>query len=440
MKTINKKRIKLFLTKLKSDRTAEKARGNNKTAYTRKRKFPLCDILESILNKQGLTTSMDIRNFFKKKAESKAISVQGYLKQRKKLNPEVFVDLNDYYLSLFYEATEEIKTWNGYIVLAVDGSKVEITNSLENRVKYGTIGNNYTEGSARAMVSGLFDVMNDFFLDLQICNVNDSEAEAAKRNLEALKRIGINQKVLVIFDRGYPSLDLLNYLSEIGVSYIIRLSSRCYMNERKSAEKDDSWVEIMHTSSRLGNMKRKDVERFHHLKTVGNVRTRFIRSRTPSGTEFALFTNLPDEISGTEICKAYFKRWKIEEAYDTLKNKMKFESLTGKASIYVEQDFLSQVLVYNLMEDMRHSAEEALIEKKKYLKYPVRINQNTAIGIFKDEFLRIMIEADIEKRNSMIENVIEEMQKYYLPLRESQSKERNFHHANKYASNQKSPF
>lgn len=92
------------------------------------------------------------------------------------------------------------------------------------------------------------------------------------------------------------------------------------------------------------------------------------------------------------------------------------------------------------MEDMRHATEKELTEKKKNLKYPIRINKNTAIGIFKDEFLRIMIEDDINKRNSRIESIIEEMQKYYLPIRKSQSKERAFHRANKYASNQKSLF
>lgn len=45
MKTTNKERINLFFTRLKGNKTVEKVRGNNKTAYTRKRKFLLCDIL-----------------------------------------------------------------------------------------------------------------------------------------------------------------------------------------------------------------------------------------------------------------------------------------------------------------------------------------------------------------------------------------------------------
>lgn len=57
-------------------------------------------------------------------------------------------------------------------------------------------------------------------------------------------------------------------------------------------------------------------------------------------------------------------RWKIEEAYNTLKNKMKFENVSGKAFIYVKQDFYAQIYVYNMMVDFRHSTEEEILEKK----------------------------------------------------------------------------
>ncbi len=77
------------------------------------------------------------------------------------------------------------KTRNGYAVLAVDGNKVEITNPLENWVKYITIGNEYTECSARVIVNGRFDVMDDFFFDLKICNVSNSEAGTTERNLKS---------------------------------------------------------------------------------------------------------------------------------------------------------------------------------------------------------------------------------------------------------------
>lgn len=53
----------------------------------------------------------------------------------------------------------------------------------------------------------------------------------------------------------------------------------------------------------------------------------------------------------------YFQRWEIEKKYHTLKNKMRFESITGKSTIYVDQDFRAQVLVYNMLQDIRKEAD-----------------------------------------------------------------------------------
>lgn len=44
------------------------------------------------------------------------------------------------------------------------------------------------------------------------------------------------------------------------------------------------------------------------------------------------------------------------EKYHTLKSKMKFDSVTGKASVYVYQDFHAQILVYNMIQDVRNAA------------------------------------------------------------------------------------
>lgn len=37
---------------------------------------------------------------------------------------------------------------------------------------------------------------------------------------------------------------------------------------------------------------------------------------------------------------------------------MKFESVTGKSTIYVYQDFWSQILAYNMIQDIRKSADK----------------------------------------------------------------------------------
>ena len=118
---------------------------------------------------------------------------------------------------------------------------------------------------------------------------------------------------------------------------------------------------------------------------------------------------------------------------------MKFESVTGQASIYVEQDFLAQIHVYNMMEDIVMSAEEG-IEESKNTKYRHRINENMAIGLFSQKFIDILLAHSIRKRKRLLKKLINEMKKYLLPVRPSFSRKRKFTEANKYSANQKSSF
>ena len=155
---------------------------------------------------------------------------------------------------------------------------------------------------------------------------------------------------------------------------------------------------------------------------------------------YAILTSLPNDIKTEEIISAYFLRWKIEDAYHTIKNKMRFESVTGNASIYVEQDFLAQVYVYNMMEDVRHAAEEKLQKKPYKYMYPQRINQNVAIGIFKDELLGMALEENDRIRVRKLKRIQAEISKYTLPVRKSKSKKRQFNKANKFGCNLKPSF
>lgn len=72
---------------------------------------------------------------------------------------------------------------------------------------------------------------------------------------------------------------------------------------------------------------------------------------------------------------------------------MKFESVSGQASIYVEQDFLAQIHVYNMMEDMIEFVEDELLKSdEKKSKYHQHLNENMAIGLFAQDFIKILLE------------------------------------------------
>ena len=365
---------------------------------------------------------------------------QDYLRQRQKLNPEVFKVLNREYLQEYYK-TEEAKCWNGYLVLAVDGSRAEIPNSEENRQTYGESENQYGKAVARANFSGIYDVYNRFFLDIGIHHFRSDEKEEGKAHIDAIEQIVKNRPVLLIFDRNYVSLEFINYLEKAGINYLIRLHKRNYKAEMEGMESRDEWVDLQHTKNRLRNLKEEARKRVAELERKGSTRARIIKARF-AGEEGALVTNLPENIGADEIRRLYRKRWEIEKKYHTLKNKMKFESVTGKASIYVEQDFWAQVLVFNMTQDLITIAEQKAAKKakKKKLQYEVRINENIAIGLYKEQFIRLMLEEDDDRKDELFRRLMTDMEKNIVPVCKLKSAKRKWNYFNKYKCNKKPSF
>ena len=68
------------------------------------------------------------------------------------------------------------------------------------------------------MVSGIYDVLNGFYLDIQIREIPASEIEVSKDGLNHLKEIVGPRPVVLLFDRGYPSIEFVNYLENTGYS------------------------------------------------------------------------------------------------------------------------------------------------------------------------------------------------------------------------------
>ncbi len=242
-------------------------------------------------------------------------------------------------------------------MVAIDGSKAEVPNSKESRETFGNSGNRHSKTSqVRAPVSGIYDVLNHFYLDIEIEHISASENELAKRNLKHLREMGIRQPVLAVFDRTYPSLEFIDFLETEGIHYLIRLSSNDDKAERKQMQSAEGNAILRHSSSRLQKIRKKHPEQYGLMKKKGETPVRISKPTLPSRNELTLMTDLPDMVAAEELADLYYQRRETEKKYHTLKNKMKFESITMKASAYVYQDFWAQVLVYNMVQDIWNSA------------------------------------------------------------------------------------
>ena len=403
--------------------------------------MPLDDILKCTLARKGLSTAMEIRQYFQAAQKmEQMVSKQDYLKQRQKLNPEVFKILNRNYLKRFYSGPEA-KEWHGYLLMAVDGSRAEIPNSEENRQVYGESINKYGKQVARANISMLFDVFNRFIVDIGIHHYCDSEIEEAKLQIAALKGIVGGRPVLLMFDRNYASLEFMDFLEKSGVKYLIRLHNGDFKAERAGMKKEDEEAELVYTKNRLRYLRKKSPLRAEELEKQKSSTSRIIETVLSNGEPAGFITNLREEGAGC-IKRLYRKRWSIEQKYHTLKNKMKFESVTGKASVYVKQDFWAQMLVFNMVQDLIAAAEkraDRTSKKRKHL-YAVRINENIAIGLFKEQFIKLLMEEDDRIKDAVFKQLRADMERYIVPVRQLKSAPRKWKYFNKYKCNQKPSF
>lgn len=417
-----------------------------KNTFTRARKITYSDLLLMTLNKQGKSTSFEIRDFEIRKKGEKMIEYtdEAYLKQRRHLNPEVFKEMNKIYLQDFYEDKEYIKRKNGYILLGVDGSKEEIPNTLKNKEVFGCTKNHSGENVARALMSGIYDVKNEFYVDVQIDRYNSKEIELAKRNIEKAMEVIGKEKLLIIFDRGYPSIEFMHWLEKKEVKFLMRLKTKDYKKEKEQMIKEDEEIELIYSADRLKYIKKENIELYEELKEIKGKKYRFTKIDIGKDTTEYLISNLEkEEFSSEELKETYWDRWKIEESYNSVKNKLKIESFTGNLPIFIYQDIYAQVFVYNQIHDMLKIANENLTNnnKEKELKLEYKINENKAIGLYKEGYIRIFLIKDYRIREKEFDQLIRDMERYTTAIRENRPAEpRKWNCTNKYRTNHKPSF
>lgn len=408
----------------------------NKKVFTRKRILPFDKFCMCILVKKGETLNMELNNFFKDINYYKnCISKQDFSKQRTYIDPQIFNILNHNYVSSIYD-DNKYDTLKGYIVTAIDGSVIEIPNTTKLQEEYGSVSSNNDDTArkaARAEASGIFDVLNDIMIDAKIDKYSISEKELAKNNIKEMLKILKDKKVIIIFDRGYASLELIYLLDKLGIKYLFRLRNDMYLKEKNGMTSKDQDVKLKATRDRLRQFTDKNLKK--EVIELGKINTRFIIHKLNTQEDEFLATNLSkDEFSSKEIGELYYKRWNIEKSYDVIKNKLEIENFSGKRKIVIEQDFYSQILVLNMLYDVKNETNknEVIAKKEKGCKYDYKLNINILAGFLKILLIEIYIEKDELKKQELHKEFIKKIKRYLVPIKPNRKNPRN-----KYLGNNK---
>ncbi len=408
------KGLSTIRNKIQSKELKEKWRKSI-TDFTRKRKMNFEKLVHYILNKKGLSTIMEINNFFDKIDEDIDMSAQALLDQRLKLKPEVFVELNEDYLKGFYSEYRDtdVKNHKGYILKAIDGTDFEIPNTEKSKDAFGRVKAKEGESIPRASVSMCYDVLNGYIIDVIPEKYRSNEIYMAKRHMKKDQKITENYDSIYIMDRNYVSFDFLAFLQKSDIKFLSRLNLGYYTKETESMKIKDEIVEIAHTKERMKRKYFEDEETREYAKE-NKIEVRILKYVLKTGEEEYLITNLK-EFSYEELFEIYGKRWNIETLYNSLKNKLQIEKFTSSKEEIIKQDIYASTLVYNMVQTMKNEAKED-IEQKNY-KHEMKINENISIGLFKNEMLYIMLEEDDKKRLKRYDKLCKKILKYKIPIR-----------------------
>ena len=413
---------------------------NNSKDFTRNRKISAKSIIYYELNKRGLSSKMEINNFTELLGMTEVTSV-AMLKQREKLNPVAFKYLNTSSLQIFYQDyKKEVQCFKGYVLTAVDGSDIEIPNSKKTRKEY----NSYTsslnnEISARATISTQYDLLNKFVLDVEIQPYRTSEIAMMKKNLSAAKEIIKDFDILRIMDRGYVSLEDMYNSNVNGDKYLVRLRDTDFKQERSQFRTNDFEMEIGYKDNRGKYYKKSNPALCKYLKDGGTIKTRIIYIELETGETEILATNIFDsEITVKDFEYMYNCRWGIETNYHYLKESMKIENISSSKQILINQDILSQMLVFNILQSISNNLEKD-IEQRRY-KNKMKININMAVGHIKNRMIFILLEDDNKIRDKLMEELDNKILKNIVPIRPGRKYLRRKGLKNKYHINKRKTF
>ena len=412
----SQKRAMLDIDKINSNDFKNFCRFNKENHFIRNRKMPLPDLLFTMINRKGLTLTLELRNYMKLAHPGVSISKPGYLKQRMKLNPDAFLQLYKYHNKNFY-SEPGFSTFHGYVVLAADGSSINIPTTQETLNLYGTASRKRTKPQAQIGLACIYDVMNRMILESSCNRVKFDEMRIAEMQLEHIpETIGSNQPFLIIMDRGYPSTPAFIHMMDKDIKFIVRLKKSAYKKEQLSLTEDDSILEIPLTKSRIRHYEGTD--NGERMKELGKISLRMVKVHFENGTTEILATNLSmSEFQTFEIAQLYHMRWGIETAYEMLKDRLQLENFTGTKPILLLQDIYSTIYVSNLAEDIIRDAEQEMEKKEQKRKHKMMLNRTISIGILKNDLIYIFLEKKKEKKEQLFQQLYEDIRQNLVPVR-----------------------
>jgi hypothetical protein len=359
-------------------------------AFTRIRSLTFGVVLVMVLRK-SVKSLQNVVNEVMSWLGVDTVTASAYSQARYKLKHTAFIELNRKAVVETMYRDADYRTFWGFRILAVDGSKLRLPDSESVYKEFGTIA--YSNGKPEeggkhpyALASTLIDVLNRVSLDALL-----GRAEAYEVDLAAFHLVHTRQGDLLLLDRNYPSYRFLGELIQSGRAFAIRCSAASFETARRmhKGEGADSQIVTLTPCAEQAPLIRS-------LGLPGTFTVRFVRVLLNTGEIEILVTSLLEEAiyPNAGFRELYYLRWGVETFYGLIKTRLELENFSGTGAEAVRQDFHSTVYLCGLESLLTDSAQAQLDAKET--SQPQKVNRAVSFNAIKNEALSLLLLSDLE--------------------------------------------
>ena len=378
--------------------------NNPEKDFTRKRKLPLKQVLKCVLSMTGKSLRGELMDYFD--LSLKAPTVSAFVQQRNKINYTAFEAL----FHSFTESVDERSLYNGYRLIAVDGSDLHTPTNKDEK-------SSFYEGANGQKPYNLFHL--NALYDLQRRTYVDAVVQGRKHENEhrafvtMVDRDNCSIPTIYIADRGYESYNNMAHVIEKGQKFLIRVKdfgrngivSGLSLPDAEEFDKSFS----LGLTRKQTNEAKSGVLKFIPHNVVFDflpqtskkcipmnpyyLSFRLVRFKLTQDTYELLITNLTkNEFAVNELKELYSMRWGIETSFRDLKYSLALSYFHSKKTENILQEIFARLTMYNFAELITSH----VVVKQKNRKHPYRINFAAAIHICRNFFLKNISPSVIE--------------------------------------------
>ena len=381
--------------------------------FTRKRKLDFESFLHLFISMQGRSLGTELLDYYDFSVDTPSVSA--FNQQRSKLLPDAFN-------FLFHEFTDTIlqeKFWNGYRLLACDGSDLNIFRNSEDKETFYQ-SNSGDKGFNQLHLNVFYDLCSRIYIDALI--QNRTEENEFRGCVQMMQRSPLPENVILIADRGYENYNIFAHAQHKGWKFLIRVKD-IHSNGILSGiqglpdESFDREFSFLLTRRQTKEIKTHP-EKYKFMPTcqtfdylpIGSKETypinfRVVRFQIGDNSYESIITNLPEEFTPSRIRELYHMRWGVETSFRELKYAIGLASFHAKKVDYIKQEIFARLILYNFCEAITTSV---VIRSSRNAKHMYQVNFTMAISICK-KYLKSR-----EIKPPDVESLI---QKYILPIR-----------------------